>query len=73
MKARKLLSISGAVVLTLTLTGGAAAATGNLMAPRPKNPPVDTVTDAGTSQDTSVPLQKKEAKKDPPKKDASKQ
>ena len=71
MKARKLLSITGAVVLTLT--GGAAAATGNLMAPPPKNPPVDKVVDAGTAGDTSVPLQKKEAKKDPPKKDAAKQ
>ncbi len=71
MKARKLLSISGAVVITLT--GGAAAATGNLMAPRPKNPPVDKVTDGGTSTDTTVPLQKKEAKKEAPKKDPSKQ
>lgn len=63
MKSRKLLSITGAVVITLT--GGAAAATGNLMAPRPKpNPPVDTV-DAGTpSGEAPVPLQKKDAKKD---------
>ena len=71
MKARKLLSISGAVVITLT--GGAAAATGNLMAPPPKNPPADKVADAGTASDTNVPLQKKEAKKEAPKKDAAKQ
>jgi hypothetical protein len=71
MKARKLLSITGAVVITLT--GGAAAATGNLMAPQPKQPPVDKVADAGTAGETPVPLNKKEAKKDPAKKDASKQ
>lgn len=68
MKGRKLLSISGAVVITLT--GGAAAATGNLMAPPPEKPPVDQKADAGTA---SVPLQKSEAKKDLQKKDAAKQ
>ena len=63
MKARKLLSISGAVVITLA--GGAAAATGNLMAPPRKDPsPTDKVADAGSKAETTVPLQKKEAKKD---------
>ena len=62
MKGRKLLSISGAVVISLA--GGAAAATGNLMAPPQKHPPVEKVADAGTASDTSVPLNKKEAKKD---------
>ena len=62
MKARKLLSVSGAVVLSLV--GGAAAATGNLMAPPRKSPPVDKVADAGSAGDTTVPLNKKEAKKD---------
>jgi hypothetical protein len=73
MKARKLLSITGA--FAITITGGAAAATGNLMAPPQEDrpPPTRKVADAGTAADTSVPLQKKEAKKDPPKKDAAKQ
>lgn len=63
MKKRKLLSISGAVVITLA--GGAAAATGNLMAPPPKDPPPKVKpADAGTPGDTNVPLQKKETKKD---------
>lgn len=63
MKGRKLLSITGAVVICVT--GGAAAATGNLMAPPPKDPPPKTGSaDAGTT----VPLQKTEAAK----KDASK-
>lgn len=62
MKGRKLLSITGAIAVSLT--GVSAAATGNLMAPPPKDPPPKTDSpDAGT-----VPLTKKE----PAKKDASK-
>ena len=56
MKSRKLLAITGAAVITLT--GGAAAATGNLMAPPPKDPPKTETVDAGTA----TPLTKKEAK-----------
>ncbi|MBS1150127.1 MAG: hypothetical protein H6Q89_1825 [Myxococcaceae bacterium] len=62
MKARKLLSITGAVAISFV--GGAAAATGNLMPPPRQPPPVDKVADAGTAAQTPVPLQKKEAKKD---------
>ena len=69
MKSRKWLSIS----VVIALIGGAAAAAGNLMAPAPKNVAVDKATDGGTSTDTSVPLQKKEAKKEATKKDPSKQ
>ena len=55
MKGRKLLSVTGAIVISLA--GGAAAATGNLMAPPDTRPKRDKVADAGTADDTSVPLQ----------------
>ncbi len=76
MKARKLLSISGAAVITFL--GGAASATGNLMAPQPRpdpqpKPGFEKSVDAGTAADAAVPLQKGEAKKEVLKKDAAKQ
>ena len=56
-KTRKLLSVTGAVVITLGATS--AMATGNLMArpPRDKNPPAKTV-DAGTPTEEK-PTEKK--------------
>ena len=63
-RGRKLLAISGAVLLTFA--GGSAAATGNLMAQPPKEPK-PAVKDAG-SADAGTPLQKTEA---PLKKDGT--
>jgi hypothetical protein len=57
MKARKLLSITGAVAITLGAT--AAAATGNLMAPPPKER--EPAADAGTK--TPAPKEKDGEKK----------